>query len=217
MNLRALPIVGAVLVTGCVSTGPRELEIKPDTALSTAVAPRVVLDFSAGDIRVVPSEDDQLRASVRFFCNAGSDTCRNNAARSRILHTREEGVSTVSFKPGSAYSTRHADIFYRVEVPAVESLEVTMGAGALTIDSPTGCVSARGTAGDIKIRVPEALVGSVTLDANLGDSNLSTTTGRAEDRRTLLVGSEVEWTEGPGECRVNAKLTAGAIDVILQE
>lgn len=218
--MRSALLVTAALVpllTACISSGERDFKVEPPATLTTQVANELTLQFDSGDVRIVPSSDDRLRASATFYCDQTNAQCLKNAAKASIVHQQRADHSTIRFEPGGAYTTRHANVIYRVEVPRVDLLKVSFDAGDVRIDSPTACLRASGAAGDINITAPFASVASVTLDANLGDANLQTPSGMANDRRPLLVGSEIEWTEGPGNCALNAKLTAGSISVRLED
>ncbi|GAB5413832.1 MAG: hypothetical protein Cons2KO_14350 [Congregibacter sp.] len=212
-----LALAMAPLLAACISSGERDFKVEPPASLTTQVAPTLTLEFSSGDIRVLPSADEKLRATATFYCDQSNSQCLKNAAKASIVHQQRAEHSTIRFEPGSAYTTRHANVIYRVEVPMVDSLKVSFDAGDVRVDSPTACLKASGAAGDLNITAPYESVASVSLDANLGDANLITPAGLASDRRPLLVGSEVEWAEGPGNCAMNAKLTAGAISVRLED
>lgn len=204
-------------LTACISTGNREVEITPPTTLSTQVGNFLTLEFPTGNVIVEPSMDGQLHADARFFCNVDSKQCPKNAAKAGIVHEQNGDQSVIRFKPALAYSSRHANIYYRVSVPDIARLTIDVDAGDSKINSPTACLSVSAGAGDVQVDVPMSDVRNVALDANLGDANLRTPEGYADDERTLLVGSEILWDKGPGLCDLDVKLQAGAINVRLNE
>ncbi|MDP5053916.1 MAG: hypothetical protein NWP69_09000 [Congregibacter sp.] len=210
-TLMTLPLMG------CISTGVRDFEVTPPTTLDTQVGSDLVLLLPSGNIVVESSRDDQLHASVRFFCSADSDTCRKKAQEAGIVHTQQGTTSTLSFKPSSAYTTRHADLRFRIQVPAVDQLSIEMDAGSLSVDMNSGCLDVKAGAGDVTISVPVNTVKKVMLDANIGDANLSIPDGEVFDERKLLVGSEVLWDQGAGSCNLKAKLQAGEVSVTLTQ
>ncbi|MFT4767861.1 MAG: hypothetical protein ACI8RN_000990 [Glaciecola sp.] len=204
-----------VPLAGCVSSGVRDFEVTPSQTLDTQIGSRLTLLLPSGNFVVEQSPDEQLHASVRFFCNADSETCQKNAMEAGIRHTQQGEQSTLSFKPSSAYSSRYADLRFLIRVPEVENLSIEMDAGALKIDSATACINVKAGAGEVSIRAPAASAASVSLDANIGDSSLRTPSGDVYDERKLLVGSEVQWDEGSGRCQLRGKLQAGNLDVEL--
>lgn len=208
-----LPLI--VALSGCVSSGVRDVEVTPAKTLATQIGSELTLIFPSGDIVVEPSDDGQLHAAVAFFCSADSEACRKNAGKAGIAYTQQGEMSTLTFKPSSAYTTRHADLRFRIRVPVIEQLTIEMDAGALSIDSPTGCLNVSAGAGEVSIRAPAKSVGSVSLDANIGDSSLRTPGGDVYDERKLLVGSEVQWEQGTGSCELRGKLQAGSLEVEL--
>ena len=216
--LRSLfvPVVFLPLV-GCVSSGVRDVEVTPPKTLDTQIGSSLVLNLPVGDFVVESSEDDLLHVAVRFFCSADGETCRKKAQEAGIVIAQQGDTSTLSFKPSSAYTTRHADLRFTVQVPDIEELDIDMDAGALAVGLPSGCLNVRAGAGDVSIQVPAASVGTVKLDANIGDANLQTPGKEVFDERKLLVGSEVLWEEGTGSCTLRAKLQAGELSVRLTE
>ncbi len=216
-KLMPLAALCGLSLTACVSVGDRSLQVSPATTLVTQTGSGLVLDLPSSQVRIRPSDDDMLHATAVFFCDPENQRCLKNAERAAIVHEQKGDASYLSFEPGSAYSTRHADIEVTVEVPSIESLRVKVAAGDIDIESPTACVTARTTAGDLSIRAPLESAGSVHLDANVGDAELRTPSGEVFNDRSMLVGAEVHWDEGPGPCELSAKLTAGAIGVTLTD
>ncbi|WOJ97115.1 DUF4097 family beta strand repeat-containing protein [Congregibacter brevis] len=215
--MRRLLLTPIILLplTACVSSGVRDVEITPAASLDTKVGRELVLLLPAGDFTIEPSMDDELHATARFFCNSQSDTCREKAAEAGIVHALQGTTSTLSFKPSSAYTTRHADLRFLIQVPAVEQLDIEMDAGDLKIDAASGCLNVKAGAGDVSISAPASSVARVKLDANIGDASLRIPDGEVFDERKLLVGSEVLWEEGTGSCQLRGKLQAGDLNVRL--
>lgn len=207
--LVTLPCIGVAVADS------RDVPVSPATELTTQVGSELTIDLPSGEVHIGVSDDDQLHASVDFYCRADHSVCFSNADRARIVHEQRGDSSVIRFKPGSAYTTRHANLTFKVLVPAVEQLSVAMDAGDLNIESPTGCLSVRAGAGDISVRAPAAGVAGAILDANVGDTSLRTPTGRVQNRRTMLVGSETRWAGGVGDCDLRVKLQTGAINAEL--
>lgn len=215
--LRTLPIVFlALLVSACASTTARTLEVVSPGSFHGAVAGQLSLELPSGDVDIRPSNDGQLHATVRFFCDPASARCESNASEARVVHVQDGARSTLRFEPESAYATRYANIVIDIQIPRVERLDVDIPAGDLDIASPTGCLSLVAAAGDVSITAPLADTGSVELDADLGEADLRTPDGRARDERKLLVGSEVRWFDGSGDCKLTARLRAGSLQVVLE-
>jgi hypothetical protein len=200
---------------GAAIADDRRVEIDPPVNLSTAVARQLTIEFPSGDMVVSPSDDDQLHAQVLFFCKEGSDRCRDNASAARIVHTQDGEQSTLRFEPKSAYNTKFVQMEFLVQVPAVETLDVEMKAGALAIDSPTGCLTVRAGVGDVSVRAPRSAVASVDLDTGMGDASLLGPRNNTRESRPMLVGSEVSWDDGDGRCDLTVTLKVGQIGVTL--
>lgn len=205
----------ALVLSACAGTSDRSMKVTPNNALSADVAQVLVLQLPSGDVTVRPSPDDQLHATTVFYCAEGGDRCRKKSEAAKIHLQSEDKTSTLSFSPGSSYSTRTANINIDIAVPVVEQLVVDMPAGALTVESPTACIRLKLGAGDASIRAPESDVASVDLDTGLGESSLRTSSGQADESRPLLVGSEVNWDKGSGNCDLRGRVRAGSLSVHL--
>ena len=70
-------------------------------------------------------------------------------------------------------------------------------------------------AGDVQVEVAAASVKTAHVDANFGDVSLVTTGDAHEGPRRLLVGAEMDWQEGSGDCALAVDLTFGDVTVTL--
>ena len=91
-----------------------------------------------------------------------------------------------------------------------------MGVGELTIEGLEADVSADLGVGELTIRMNPAMVGSVSLDAGVGEAKLYGAGTAVKGRRSMLVGSEVFWDEGPGAARLRADVGVGEATVFLE-
>ena len=100
-------------------------------------------------------------------------------------------------------------------VPEDSPLTVRMYAGEARIEGDGQNLVVRLKFGDVEVRLPLAATHSVLADANIGDAEVFTAIGDPDPSRPLMVGSKVQWDEGPGEADVVVKLGAGSISVHL--
>jgi hypothetical protein len=214
-NATLASFVPAVLwiLTGCstVSHHDRATAVEYRTSLVADIGDELVLDIPAGAVDIGPSADDRLHVTLVHVCASESVKCARMAQNLVIGHTIADGRSSISFRPDSAVSTRHAELVYRFDVPRADHVTVHFKAGELDIRMLDSCLSVFAGAGDIDIQQPSGSVRSVALDANVGDATLYLSDGSTRNRRKLLVGAEVAWAAGSGRCDDRVKLQAGDI------
>ncbi len=175
----------------------------------------IAVEMPAGELSIQGTASDNLLARMIIRCPADSESCRERASEV-VLVRRDDGPGVrLAVDNAPVLKLAGAQLDVTVEVPAQADLFVDMGFGELTIDGITGCLVVDMGAGDVSVTGPLTSVASVWLDAGTGDATLRTPAGVVEGRRSWLVGAEVDWRQGPGSCRLEVDLNAGAIDVRL--
>lgn len=211
-------IWSAAALAGCAGDGGRRVDVVPERSLEVAVDPAATIHLSipVGEIEVVGVEGNRLRAQMQIGCPSTTGGCARRAERTELVHESLAEEVRVSVEPDRMNAHKKAAIRVRVELPRAAALDLDIGAGELTVRDVDACPSLRMFAGEAELRLASALVGEVTLDTGFGDAQLTLGDGAVEGRRPFLVGSEVAWSDGSGECRVVGKLSFGELGVYLQ-
>jgi hypothetical protein len=187
-------------------TGSFSLE--PDQALR--------LELPTAELRVEASEGNKARLELRFQCRWENRECTEaledlgldaEASPRRVLLT-VEGLS--NWKKGMI----EAEGF--LSLPPGAPLDLDVGVGDLEIEGLTADQRIDLGVGEVTVRVPKTAVASVELDAGVGEAEIFGADGRIEGRRSMLVGSEAYWSEGPGEARIRVEVGVGEISVWLE-
>ena len=210
-------ITGAVLaLTGCASVGERDTLVgQPGLELAAPAGVSVKVIVPPGEAVIEGVSGNQVKAEMEIHCAADDDGCAN-----RFSDTEWSAQITndhLVLKPSrdSLYSYRDADVTTRIWIPADRPLEVDMDAGNLKLLRVSGCLTVNMDAGDITVETAASGVGSAHLDANFGDVSLDAGSGWIDGNRKLLVGAEVEWDSGAGECHLSVDLQFGDVEVTL--
>jgi hypothetical protein len=175
------------------------------------------LDLSVGEIRIEGADIDKVEAELRIKCRWGNDEDCDRLLEKVELDSRTTSrrliVEVVS---DSSWRKTKLEIEGDFRVPRGVALEVDMGVGELTIEGVTADLSADLGVGELSIRIPATGVGSVALDAGVGEAKLLGAGKYVEGRRSMLVGSEVFWDDGEGKARVRADVGVGEATVYLE-
>ncbi|MFT5482450.1 MAG: hypothetical protein ACI9GW_001101 [Halieaceae bacterium] len=217
MKLVSIGVLALFFVSACVSVGPRDVRIEPSQTLDVVPAATIVLNIAGGEVSIEASEDDQLHASLTFYCDSAVGKCADKAANVKFVYAVKNDVSTISIDPDSLFAMNSADLVYRFQIPDGERLTVDMDAGDLEISQLSRCVDAVVGAGNVEITASEKFVRSVYLNATIGDVSLSHSGDRVDVQRSMLVGAETTWKNDEGECRLIATVAAGNIEVHLAD
>jgi hypothetical protein len=210
----ALLLAAAALATAA-HAGSKAREISRTFAVETGQTLR--LDLSVGEIRIDGADIDQVEVELHIECRwGGEDDCDRLLEKVDLdsrTTTRRRIIEIVS---DSSWRKTKLEIEGEFRVPRGTSLEVDMGVGELTIEGVTADLAADLGVGELTIRMPAAAVGSVGLDAGVGEAKLHGAGAFIEGRRSMLIGSEVYWAEGEGEARVRADVGVGEATVYLE-
>ncbi|MEM9057590.1 MAG: hypothetical protein AAGD86_08945, partial [Pseudomonadota bacterium] len=220
MALKTLRLAGALAALalgGCASVS--EFEAAADSRFRIAVPLNVALelDLPSGEIEVVGVDGDELSARIAIECPAGKSSCVKRAQAVEFVAESTTDLLRLALNRDGMTSYRGQRVKLEVSVPASRRLHAKIGSGSLLVTGVRGCVSVDMLAGEAVVYVPAVRTGSVALDAGVGDASLRFADGRdLEGRRALLIGAEVEWTGGPGQCDVEVDLQFGEISVVMQ-
>lgn len=177
----------------------------------------LVLDFPVGEIEVRGIEGDELLARLEIQCPVGNSSCTRRAETVEfVVQSKSDTVRLGLTRDGmTGYRNQHVTL--EIDVPLSRKLHIMTGAGALLVTGVKGCLSVDMFAGEASVYVPADRIGSVVLDAGVGDASLRFADGRQfEGRRALLVGAEVDWGGGAGPCNLAIDLQFGSINAVMQ-
>ena len=169
----------------------------------------------SGDIDVIGVKGNELHAELTIRCETDSGKCAERAAATGFETTERDGRVVVGLKDISFFKSGSMEIDMKIEVPRETSVELLMGAGDLDVKDVSGCLRVDMDAGDLDVEAPADTVRSVAIDVGMGDAGLTVGKKSYEASRPFLVGAEVEWDEGEGECELRADLQFGDATVTL--
>lgn len=175
----------------------------------------VHIDFPAGELEIEAAPESRVEIELEVECKWRRSDCRDLLdgveivwrARERRLFLEIEGLAT--------WRLARLEVSATVKMPARAALDVEMGAGRLLIDGLTNDVRVDMGAGEIRLWMPESAVESVSVDVGVGDAKFQDRKEYVSGRRSLLIGSELHWDDGPGEARIDIELGAGEATVWL--
>lgn len=172
-------------LVGCVVAFDETVKIE-------APVDRIAVEVAAGDVRVLagPSKDVLLMGT---FGGAGGRP---------LGHTVKDGLLTVS------YDCRLCGGELRIEAPPEVGLQLSLGAGDLTVQDMAGLLTAEVSAGSAALYRHQGTI--VDLIADLGDAEIELE--HPPDTATAPYSVEVEM--GTGD--LDLRLPAGAYDLQLQ-
>ncbi len=215
----ALLIAAAALAAAALATaahaGSKAREISRTFPIEAGQTLR--LDLSVGEILIEGADIDKIEVELRIECRWGDDDDCARLLEKVDLESRTTARRQVlEIVSDSSWRKTKLEIEGEFRVPRGTSLEVDMGVGELTIEGVAADIAADLGVGELTIRIPAAAVGSVGLDAGVGEAKLHGAGAFIEGRRSMLVGSEVYWAEGEGEARVRADVGVGEATVYLE-
>jgi hypothetical protein len=209
----ALLVLAFVLVLSGAAAGGEIREITRSFPVDEQSAIR--LDMPVAEVKVVGSSSTSVEAEFTATCKRDRDC--------------EEVLGNLDFESHGSRNTLRIDLVGypkwgkgRVElegvvrVPRGMEIEVELGVGELEIKDLTGDLRVELGVGEINAWIDKDKTRAVTLDAGVGEVELYGAGTRLEGRRSMLVGSEVHWDEGPGQSRVFLEVGVGEISVWME-
>lgn len=227
MKIKRIVLIvgGCALMANCVSEyhGPGTVIGQP-RILQLPVSSSTTLDIKldVGDVTVVSTNSNQLSAEMIIKCPGIDSRCAKRLAdldwvsaitgEQLTLMTNRHSASKLS-----SLRYRDAEITIRIEIPKVKQVNIEMVAGNLRIDNVDACFDIDMDAGDIDLEVTRDAIGSVDIDTGVGDASLTVDGSLENQHRPLLIGAEVHWHDGSGDCEMKVDLQAGDAEIRLTD
>lgn len=179
-------------------------------------AAEILVEMEVGELTIETVDIDAVEVRLDIRCRNRSATCERRIElieavedrRGDRLHVRVEGVSKTS--------SHRMEVEAHVRVPRAAGLIVDMGVGELDITGSERDVFVDMGIGEVRMWLDQEAVGSVFLDAGIGESALYGAADGAYSSRPFLIGSELDWDEGEGRAEVVVDLGIGEITVHLE-
>jgi hypothetical protein len=207
-----------VLLSGCVVDARRaDTVIGPERRLDLPLTgvTRVLVRIPVGDIEIEAADDDRLTAEMIIKCPDRDSRCARRLADVALISELRGETLVVRSSKNSSMNYREGNVRTVVRVPEVARLDVDVTAGDLNVSNVSACLSIDMGAGDVDVSVPARGIAGVALDAGIGDASLRVNDRHRSAPRSLLVGAELDWHEGTGDCEMDVDLQVGDISVEL--
>src|SRR6187455_1304728 len=197
---------GASLLAACaVSAAAASGDAAPiddrriERSVPVGPAQQLRIELSYGQLTIEPATGDAVELELSVACKRGGERCARLIDDVDFeVRSRDDEVR-VSVANLPKFNTRGVSAKLRVFVPQHRRLAVEMGAGEIRIADLGHDVDIRLGAGEIDMHMPEDAVGSVALQAGVGDAHLRRGHGAIETARAHLIGAAVRWDEGRGK------------------
>lgn len=215
-----LGLICPLMLSACASySGPKEIVVGQEKTIDIPIAgdSRVDLRIPVGEVFIEGVSGNRLQADMVILCADEEGSCARRLSDVAFVTSIEGDHVIVRTSKNGSMKYRDADVRTHVRIPAVRSVHVNMTAGDLNISKLLGCLTIDMGAGDVDVDLAQSLVASVHLDAGLGDASMAVDGRHRDARRALLVGAEMDWDQGTGDCRVDVDLQAGDIFLELTE
>ncbi|MEO0424132.1 MAG: hypothetical protein AAF184_17470 [Pseudomonadota bacterium] len=214
-SVAALAACSSIALLSLSATGLGDVweQIGPTHEVSMAVpdGAHLRLDLPVGQVDVVGTDGDELRARMQIECKANKRRCAKRAERATLSTISNGNTLTLLASPEGMNAYKGAQVRITVEVPRSETLEVEFGAGELDVRDVDACVSLRMFAGEADLHLAGERIDDISLKTGMGESALYVNSNAVNGKRPLLVGSKVVHALGNGDCSLAARLRFGEL------
>lgn len=176
----------------------------------------VRVDFHSGELRIEPGAAGRVAIELSVECRWSSGDCGELLDDVRIDWRPTSRRLVLEVEGIRSWQRPQLEVEALVTVPAAVPLEVEMAAGRLEVESHAADLRVDMAAGEARLRLPKDAVRTIFLDVGVGEATLHGSGTWVSGRRSMLVGSELYWDQGPGEARVDVEMVAGEASVWLE-
>lgn len=192
---------------------PSNVRVGPSKEIKLTI---IDLNITAGDVIIESSLGNQLRAEMTVECPDINSQCAKKMAGLEFVQFSEGEHLSLATNRDSFVQHYNANLKMKIFVPKSQRLNINMDAGELKVNNVDSCLGVDMSAGEININMNYSMIASVNLDTAFGDASLNVNGIYQNENRSWLVGGEVMWDLGIGDCHMKVDLQAGEISVNLR-
>ena len=200
-----------------LAAGPQQREVKSlSEEFNASGYEGITLEVSVGEVHIEGADVERVSAEVRVMCprRMDLDECRDRADDVEITADDSRGKLVLEVKGLSKWRSRGMNVDVHFTVPEDLPFELEMGIGEVEIVGMRNDLKVDLGIGEVSVRMDESVVGAVTLDNGIGESDLLYSDGK-QSTSGFLAGKDVVWEKGPGTHEVIVELNIGEIEVRL--
>lgn len=202
----------ALSATAASAGDYREIEASHELAKGQAMR----IDFHSGDLRIEPATGRKVTVELSLECKWRRDDCEETLEEIEVDWISSDRRLRMEVDGLDSWRFTRIEVEAVVKVPSDARLTVDMGAGRLEIEEHANDVRVDLGAGEFRLFMAEAAVESVSIDVGVGEARLRGRDTYVSGRRSMLIGSEVMWSDGPGKALVDIEVGAGEATVWLE-
>jgi len=181
--------------------------------LPAADVTAVSLHGSTGEVEVVGTGSDTVRARIVFKCRKDTAQCRSVAEDVDVSIYQDGATLKVRIEDWPKIGHRGLQTETRLEIPRDRNLEIDWGVGEMNVNGMEANIEIDNGVGEINVDTAEAAVRSVSLDTGVGEVEL-----HAGDRRFGghgFISHSLDWSDGPGDAHIEVDNGVGEVQVKL--
>ena len=194
----------------------------------------ILLRIDVGDVEITGVDGNTIRVRIDVRCVRGRNRkrCEDRAEDITLDTYDRRGKLVLDIDGTGLWRSRDAHVEVVLAVPRELATEIELGTGELTVEHIAGDVTVEmslGAAtltnvsgdvfvdlgiGEVNVTMSQDVVGEVTLDNGVGETELRHRDGR-NAIEGILAGVEIHWNSGAGSHTVRVDLNVGEIFVRL--
>jgi hypothetical protein len=182
-----------------------------------AAGQEVRVDFPVGELRLEGTDGTKVSAQIELTCKHESRRCAEAMERVELDSDVTAGRLRLEIDKEPGWFWDNLEIDAEIRLPADRHLRVEMGVGTLEVEGMRAELDLDLGVGEVDVTMPAERVHAVRLDAGVGETSLRLPGHWVDERRSLLVGSELQWDEGRGDADVWVDVGVGEATVRLIE
>lgn len=195
----------------------------------------ILLRIDVGEVEITGVDGDTIRARIDIRCarERNRKRCEDRAEDIELDTYDRRGRLVLDIDGTGLWRSRDVHVVVALAVPRALATEIELGTGELTVKGIAGTVTVDMSLGevtltnvsgdvfvdlgigDVTVTMSQDVVGEVTLDNGIGETELRHRDGR-NAIEGILGGIDIHWDNGPGPHTVKIDLNIGEIFVRLQ-
>jgi hypothetical protein len=176
---------------------------------------RLRIEVPVGELKVMPGKGQKIEIDLRVTCKWGTSNCDKALEDIHVSADSSERRLVLEIDGYPKWQMKWIQTEGTIRVPAAATVSVEMGVGELEIEGLSGDQYIELGVGQVSVWADKSDLHSVAVEAGVGNAELHGTDSRVEQHRSMFIGNDLYWKDGPGKAKIKVEVGVGEANVWL--
>lgn len=175
----------------------------------------VRVEMAVADLEIEATDRTDVSVELQVRCRWQIRECESAIEQLELDSRASSRRLTIELIGHSSWRSSILEVEGLIEIPRTSPLDVKMGVAELDISGQREDLRIDIGVGRVRARMAKGSIGEAFIDVGIGQVRVLGADGQPDERRSLLMGTDVRWDDGPGKSELDIEVGVGEVTVRL--